>query len=161
MKLHVREERAFAFRARTVVFTFSENRRGSFSDLLFFSFGLQQRGKLFGTLAVVGGVAAVVVGDAGLRIDEAERRLCDLGRRGQPCSQRVIGVSCSGSCARLPKAFGTLGGLILTYAESCTRTCELAVAVCPLRRARCRDRSRSPLVAHNAPRNGDLHMCTV
>ena len=35
--------------------------------------GLQQRGKLVATLAVVGVIAAVVVGDAGLGIDEAER----------------------------------------------------------------------------------------
>ena len=87
-------------------------------------------------LAVVGVVAAVVVGDAGLGIDEAERRFGDLGRRGQSCSQRVMVVSCSSSCARLPQAFSTLGGCILTYAARCTRTCAVAVVVCPLRRAR-------------------------
>ena len=110
--------------------------------------GLQQRGKLVGTLAVVGVIAAVVVGGAGLGIDEAERRFGDIGRRGQSCSQRVIGVSCIGSCPRLPKAFSTLGGLIRTYVTRHTRTCASAVAVCPLRRARCRDRSRSSIVAH-------------
>ena len=94
--------------------------------------GRQQRGQLVGTLALVGVVAAAVVGVAGLGIDEAERRICDLGSRGRPCVQRMIRLSCSGSCARLPQAFRTLGGLILTCAPSCTRTCAVAVAALPL-----------------------------
>ena len=123
--------------------------------------GYLQRGQLFSTLATVGVIAAVVAVAAWLSIDEAERRFCDLDRRGRPCSRCMILVSCSGSCARLPQAFRTLGGLIRTYAARYTRTCAVAVMVCPLRRARCRDRSRSSIVHDNAPRNGDLHMCTV
>ena len=41
---------------------------------------LQQRGQLVATLAVVGVIAAVGVGDAELGIDEAERRFGDIVR---------------------------------------------------------------------------------
>ena len=72
--------------------------------------GCLQRGQLFGTSATVGVIAAVVAVAAWLSIDEAERRFCGLGRRGWPCSRRMIFVSCSGSCARPPEAFWMLGG---------------------------------------------------
>ena len=72
--------------------------------------GWQQLGQLFGTLAVIDVIAATVAGAAWLSIDEAERRLCGLGHRGRPCSRRMILVSCSGSCVRLPEAFWTLSG---------------------------------------------------
>ena len=94
--------------------------------------GLQQRGQLVGTLPLVGVVAAAVVGVAGLGIDEAERRFRDLGGRGQPCSQRMICVSCSASCARLPEPFRTLEGCIIACVASCARTCAVAVAALPL-----------------------------
>ena len=123
--------------------------------------GQQQHGHLFGVLLMVHVLAAVLVRAIREGSEAAERSLCGLVRVGQQCSRRVILVSCSGSCARLPKAFSTLGGLIRTYVTRHTRTCALAVAVCPLRLARCRDRSRSSIVCDNAPRNGDLHMCTV
>ena len=42
--------------------------------------------------------------------DEAERRFRDLGGCCGPCSRYVMFVSCSGSCARPPAAFWTLGG---------------------------------------------------
>ena len=94
--------------------------------------GYLQRGQLFSTLAMVGVVAAVVVGDAGLCIDEAERRFCDLAHRGRPCSRRTILLSCSGSRARLPEAFRTLDGFILACVASRTRACAAAVATWPL-----------------------------
>ena len=94
--------------------------------------GWQQRGQLFSTLAVIGAIAAMVAGAAWLSIDEAERRFCDLGRRGRPCSRCMILVSCSGSCARLPQAFRTYGGFIRTCVTSCARTCAAAVASWPL-----------------------------
>ena len=91
--------------------------------------GWQRRGQLFGMLVMVDVIAATVAGAAWLSIDEAERRFCDLGRCGRPCSRCMILVSCSGSCARLPQAFRTLGGSIRTCAARCTRTCAAAVAV--------------------------------
>ena len=94
--------------------------------------GLQQRGQLVGTLPLVGVVAAAVVGVAGLGIDEAERRICNLGGHGQPCLQRMIHVSCSASCARLPEPFRTLEHSILACAARYTRTCAVAVAALPL-----------------------------
>ena len=123
--------------------------------------GLQQRGQLVGTLPLVGVVAAAVVGVAGLGIDEAERRIRNLGGHGQPCLQRMIHVSCSASCARLPEPFRTLEHSILTCAARYTRTCAVAVAALPLGGLRWRDRSQTPLVAHNAPRNDDLHVSAV
>ena len=39
--------------------------------------GWQQRGQLFGTLAMVDVIAAMVADAAWLSIDEAERRFCD------------------------------------------------------------------------------------
>ena len=66
---------------------------------------LQRHVQLFGTLAMLGLVAAVVAVAGCMIIDEAERRFCDLGRRSRPRSRHVIVVSCSGSCARLPEAF--------------------------------------------------------
>ena len=90
--------------------------------------GCQRRGQLFGTLAMVAVVAAVVVVAGWMIIDESELRFCDLGRCGRPCAV----VSCSGSCARLPEAFWTLGGCVLTYAVRRTRTCAAAVAAWPL-----------------------------
>ena len=91
--------------------------------------GCLQRGQLFGTLATVGVIAAVVAVAAWLSmVDEAERRFCGLSRCGRPCAV----VSCSGSCARLPEAFWTLGGCVLTYAVRRTRTCAAAVAAWPL-----------------------------
>ena len=94
--------------------------------------GWQRRGQLFGTLAMVDVIAATVADAAWLSIDEAERRFCDLSRRGRPCSRCMILVSCSGSCARLPQAFRTLGGSIRTCVASRTRTCAAAVATWPL-----------------------------
>ena len=70
----------------------------------------QHRKQLFSTLARVSAVAAVVAGACWLNIGEAERRFCNLGRCGRPCSQRVIPVPCSGSCVRPPEAFWTLSG---------------------------------------------------
>ena len=70
----------------------------------------QQHDQLFSTLVTVSAVAAVVAGACWLIIDEAERRFCNLGRCGRPCSRCVILVSCSGSCVRLPEAFWTLSG---------------------------------------------------
>ena len=94
--------------------------------------GCQQRGQLFGTLAMVVVIAAMVAVAAWLSIDEAERRFCYLSRGGRPCSRRMILVSCSGSCARLPQAFRTLGGSMLTCVTSCARICAVAVATWPL-----------------------------
>ena len=94
--------------------------------------GWQQRGQLFGTLAMVAVIAAMVAVAACLLIDEAARRFCGLGRRGRPCSRCMIPVSCGGSCARLPHAFRTLGGSIRTCVMSCARTCAAAVAAWPL-----------------------------
>ena len=94
--------------------------------------GLQQRGQLVGTLPLVGVVAAAVVGVAGLGIDEAERRFRNLGGHGQPCPQRMICVSCSASCARLPEPFRTLEGCVIACVASCARTCAVAVAALPL-----------------------------
>ena len=95
--------------------------------------GCQRRGQLFGTVAMGAVVAAVVVVAGWMIIDESEAlsselRFCDLGRCGRPCSL----VSCSGSCARLPQAFRTLGGSIRTCVASRTRTCAAAVATWPL-----------------------------
>merc|ERR1711924_100482 len=53
----------------------------------------QQRNQLFSTLAMVAVVAAAVAGACWLIIDEAERRFCDLGHCGRPCSRCVIFVS--------------------------------------------------------------------
>ena len=92
----------------------------------------QQRNQLFSMLAMVVLVAAVVVGACWLIIDEAERRVCDLGRHGRPCSRRMILVSCSGSCARLTEAFWTRDGCIFTCATRRTRACVAAVARRPL-----------------------------
>ena len=89
----------------------------------------QQRNQLFGTLTMVD----VVAGACWLLIDESELRFCDVGRCGRPCSRCAIFVSCSGSCARLPEAFWTLGGCILACAARRTRTCAAAVAAWPLR----------------------------
>ena len=61
--------------------------------------GQQQRGQLFGTLTTVGVAAAVVAGDDGLCMDEAELRFGDLGRYGRSCLQRVM----------LPKRSGGMG----------------------------------------------------
>ena len=90
--------------------------------------GWQQRGQLFGTLATIHLVAAVVAGACWMIIDESELRFRDLGGCGRPCAV----VSCSGSCARLPEAFWTLGGSIRTCVSSRTRTCAAAVAAWPL-----------------------------
>ena len=92
----------------------------------------QRRGQLFGTLTMVAVVAAMVAVAAWSSIDEDEHRFCDLGRCGRPCSRCMILVSCSGSCARLPEAFWTLGSCILTCATRRTRTCAAAVATWPL-----------------------------
>ena len=70
----------------------------------------QHRKQLFSTLTRVSAVAAVVASACWLIIGEAERRFCNLGRCGRPCSQRVIPVPCSGSCVRPPEAFWTLSG---------------------------------------------------
>ena len=94
--------------------------------------GWKRRGQLFGTFAMVAVVAAMVAVAAWLSIDEDEHRFCDLGRCGRPCSRCMILVSCSGSCARLPEAFWTLGSCILTCATRRTRTCAAAVATWPL-----------------------------
>ena len=90
--------------------------------------GYLQRGQLFSTLAMVAVIAAVVAVAGWMIIDESELRFCDLSRCGWPCAV----VSCSGSCARLPEAFRTLGGCVLTYAARRTRTCAAAVAAWPL-----------------------------
>ena len=49
----------------------------------------QQHDQLFSTLVTVSAVAAVVAGACWLIIDEAERRFCDLGRRGRPDARGV------------------------------------------------------------------------
>ena len=90
--------------------------------------GWQRRGQLIGTLAMVAVVAAMVAVAAWLIIDEAARRFRDLGRRGRPCSRRMILVSCGGSCAPLPHAFRTFGGSIRTCVARHTRTYAVAVA---------------------------------
>ena len=97
--------------------------------------GYLQRGQLFSTLAMVAVVAAVVAVAGWMIIDESELRFCDLGRCGRPCAV----VSCSGSCARLPEAFWTLGGSTRTCVSSRTRKCAAAVAA----RGRCEERGRS------------------
>ena len=51
--------------------------------------GWQQRGQLFGTLATIHVVAAVVADAGWMIIDEAELRVCDLGGRADHRSRCV------------------------------------------------------------------------
>ena len=98
--------------------------------------GWQQRRQLFGTLATIHVVAAMVADAGWMIIDEAELRFCDLGGRADHRSRCVMLVSCSGLCSRLPEAFWTLGGCVLTCATRRTRTCAAAVAARPFGGAR-------------------------
>ena len=52
--------------------------------------GYLQRGQLFGTLAMVAVVAAVVAGACWMIIDESELRFRDLGGCGQPVRGCVV-----------------------------------------------------------------------
>ena len=97
--------------------------------------GCQRRGQLFGTLAMVAVVAAVVVVAGWMIIDESELRFCDLGRCGRPCSL----VSCSGSCARLPQV---RSGRLAALSARAWRAAHVHVRQ-RLRRGRCEERGRS------------------
>ena len=88
----------------------------------------RHRRQLVGTLALMNLVAAVLAGPPLGRIEAAERRSCGLDCIGGHCSRRMLLPSASSSCARQAEAFGTLGGLILACAASCTRTYAVAVA---------------------------------
>ena len=72
--------------------------------------GQQQRGQLFGVLWLIRVVVAVLASAIGRGSEAAERSFGALLRVGWPCSQRMIRVLCSGSCARLREALWTLGG---------------------------------------------------
>ena len=125
----------------------------------------RQRCKLFGTLALVCVVAAVLARAPLGRAEATERRSCELDRLGCPCSQRVILPSLCGSCSPLLEAHGTLVSAILAYVLRYARTCAPAVAALPLRRSRWIARPQTPLAALVAAidgsGNGDLHVCAV
>ena len=121
----------------------------------------RQRCKLFGTLALVCVVAAVLARAPLGRAEATERRSCELDRLGCPCSQRVILPSLCVSCAPLLEAHGTLVGAILACVLRYARTCAAAVAALPLRRSRWIARPQTPLAAVDGSGNGDLHVCAV
>ena len=87
----------------------------------------RQRCKLFGTLALVCVVAAVLARAPLGRAEATERRFCGLEGIDGHCSRRMLLPSGSGSCLRLFEAFGSLGGSIRTCTASCTRACAAAV----------------------------------
>ena len=121
----------------------------------------RQRRQLFGTLAIVRLVAAVLARAPLGRAEATERRSCELDRLGCPCSQRVILPSLCVSCAPLLEAHGTLVGAILACVLRYARTCAAAVAALPLRRSRWIARPQTPLAAVDGSGNGDLHVCAV
>ena len=121
----------------------------------------RQRRKLFGTLALVCVVAAVLARAPLGRAEATERRSCELDRLGCPCSQRVILPSLCVSCSPLLEAHGTLVGAILACVLRYARTCAAAVAALPLRRSRWIARPQTPLAAVDGSGNGDLHVCAV
>ena len=121
----------------------------------------RQRCKLFGTLALVCVVAAVLARAPLGRAEATERRSCELDRLGCPCSQRVILPSLCVSCSPLLEAHGTLVGAILACVLRYARTCAAAVAALPLRRSRWIARPQTPLAAVDGSGNGDLHVCAV
>ena len=98
--------------------------------------GRQQRGQLFGAMAVVHVRAAVLASAATRLMDKAERRFRDPVGCGQRCRECVTSRSSDGSFAPLTQAFWALGGLGIAYSPRYAR------AYAPLARDRSLVRAR-------------------